>query len=543
MVQHVRTAPLPVNTPFIPEVYGFEEYAAYSIEPLAPVAGTGGDHNPSHVTVTGGGALPSMTGAPTLNAALGDGTTDATAAIQAAIYSAAVAGKPLLIPATSSFYRVTAPLTVSTSLIGVGGQPTIKTTSTAGDYQGVVLRLAQNFTGWIYNLHLQGTHNGTGGEYAHGISVGGVNGVTISGNLIEDVRGDAVADNAQENDSSAARNVLVKGNTFRHTQRCMVSLVNVADRWAVLDNFCDNTTPRVHPIDLEPWHAASLVTNVEVAYNKIVTPPNQAETDIGNYLGAIAVNAWFDPSPGSNIFVHHNYGSWPFANCVAIINNAGQFTNVLSEYNVQGDTAPGETPPLPGTWRFEVRDGDVLDFDTGNIGPGGEPNQRAEVRYTEGQNTRKGESPYNATPTTGRVVYRFRVKFDTNYPLDQLWATLVQFHPTDENWPVYSGASFPGIAIHGANIDFMKPFTPDSQNIARLPLVVDEWYDFMLDVNWTDSTAGYVRVYRDRALIGEYQGPTITAPYSYLKQGYYRDGSTATTGILFQTPLQLYYPR
>jgi hypothetical protein len=308
--------------------------------PPEPGMGTGTNQPPSYVSVTGGGPMPSLTGAP-VAACAGDGSADDTSCLQRAIDSAHQAGKPLLVPATASYYRITAPLTVTTSLIGTGGMPTIRQTSTCSSSSCVGLRLAAGMTGWIYNLHLVGAYTGSRGEYAHNISVGGVNGVTIKGNLLESPLGDCIADNAQESDgSAAARNVLIDGNTMVHSARCMVSMVNVSDRWAIMNNFLDDTTPWVSPIDLEPWQAASSITNVEVGYNRVTAPPNDVETQAGNYIGVVTASGWFDPNPGGNVYAHHNYGSWPFARFVAVTSNAGSFTNVVDVGNVQGSSAP-----------------------------------------------------------------------------------------------------------------------------------------------------------------------------------------------------------
>jgi hypothetical protein len=308
--------------------------------PPDPGMGTGTQRAPSYVSVTGGGPMPSLAGAP-VAACAGNGSTDDTSCLQRAIDAAHQAGKPLLIPATGSYYRLTGPLTVTTSLIGTGGMPTLRQTSTCATSSCVGLRLAAGMTGWIYNLHVVGAYTGSRGEFAHNISVGGVNGVTIKGNLLENPVGDCIADNAQENDGSAtARNVLIDANTMVHPARCMISLVNVSDRWAVLNNVMDDTTPWVSPIDLEPWQAPSLITNIEVGYNRITAPANAAETQAGNYIGVLTASGWSDPTPGANVYAHHNYGSWPFARFVAVASQAGSFTNVVDVNNVQGSSVP-----------------------------------------------------------------------------------------------------------------------------------------------------------------------------------------------------------
>jgi hypothetical protein len=299
--------------------------------------GTGGTKTPQYVDVTGGGAMPSTTNA-VVAACAGNGSTDDTSCLQNAANNARSQGRPLVIPATSSFYRITGPITVYGSVVGTGGMPTIKQTSTCSSASCVGLRLASGMTGWIYNLHLVGTHSGSNrGEFAHNISIGGVNGVTIKGNLLENANGDAVADNAQENDGAAtARNVLVDGNTMINPARCMVSLVNVSDRWAIMNNVMTDNAAFVSPIDLEPWRTQSYITNVEVGFNKVTTPANATETSLGNYVGVVTASGWFDPSPGSNVYAHHNYGSWPFSSFVKQANNAGSFANVVNTSNVQG---------------------------------------------------------------------------------------------------------------------------------------------------------------------------------------------------------------
>lgn len=303
--------------------------------------GTGTGYAPSYVSVTGGGAMPSTSGAVVASCA-GNGSTDDTSCLQSAANAAHSQAKPLVIPATSSFYRITAPITVYGSVIGTGGMPTIKQTSACSSASCAGLRLAAGMTGWIYNLHLVGAGSASArGEYAHNINVGGVNGVTIKGNLLENPMGDGIADNAQENDgASAARNVLVDGNTFVNWGRCMVSLVNVSDRWAIMNNLASDDVAYVSPIDLEPWHEASSITNVEVGYNKITTPANAAETSAGNYVGVVTVSGWFDSTPGANVYAHHNYGSWPFSSFVKSASNAGSFSNVVNVSNVQGSSPP-----------------------------------------------------------------------------------------------------------------------------------------------------------------------------------------------------------
>jgi len=309
-------------------------------------AGTGTTFAPQYVNVTGGGAMPNWAAGFTTTAT-GDGNTDDTNQLQTDLNTAAAQGKALILPATNAFYRITSALTVNTSVTsGVtsfGAVATIRQTTISSSAAYSIFRVAAGATCWIYNLRLQGAQivGGGRGEYAHCINLGGVNGVTIKGCLLEYPMGDCIADNAQENDGAAtARNVLVDGNTFLNWGRCMVSLVNVSDRWAMMNNLATDDVAYVSPVDLEPWHAASLITNIEVGYNKIVTPANSYETSIGNYVGVVTCSGWFDPNPGFNIYVHNNYGDWPFSNFVTLSSNAGSFTNVQQASNVRGNTVP-----------------------------------------------------------------------------------------------------------------------------------------------------------------------------------------------------------
>jgi hypothetical protein len=287
--------------------------------------------------------MPDTTAAHQASCA-GDGSTDDTSCLQNAINSAQSAGKPLLIPATSSFYKITSPLIVTTSLLGTNGMPTIRQTSTCNTLACVGLRLAQGLTGWIYNLHIVGTSgSGGSGEQAHNISIGGVNGVTITGNLLENAQGDGVADNSQEEDTAVAENVLVDNNTILNPYRCAISLVDQSDKWAIMNNEISVAVPYVSTIDLEPWRASSYITNIEVGYNHITTPANQTQTDAGNYVGIVTASGWSDPTPGNNVYAHHNYGSWPFSNFVYKTTAGGGgaggvFSNVVDASDVQGSS-------------------------------------------------------------------------------------------------------------------------------------------------------------------------------------------------------------
>lgn len=240
--------------------------------------------------------------------------------------------------------------------MGVGGMPTIKQTSRA-KYTST-LRCANNMTGWIYNLHIKGTFEGNnaaeaGNEWYHLINLGGVNGVTIKGNLLETPEGDCVTDNAQENDADQARNVLITNNTMLNPWRCNISFNCLTDRWAILNNYCTYSTRYVTPIDIGPWREQSYNQNIEIAYNNIYSPLAAREDATHFYNGIVALAGWFDPSPGGNIFVHHNYGDWgvPITKITGYKGAPSTWTNVLITNNIEGSTPPPssdvEAPGIP----------------------------------------------------------------------------------------------------------------------------------------------------------------------------------------------------
>jgi hypothetical protein len=191
-------------------------------------------------------------------------------------------------------------------------------------------------------------------------------------------------------------------------------------------------------------------------------------------------------------------------------------------------------------YAFTVKDGDVQTWDAHNVGPGGKPNERAEIGYAAAASGAKGNSPYNVTAQTGKQSYKMSVMFDqNNWPSNSRWATLLQFHPQDDGKG--GGFAFSGISVHGNSLDVMTPFSQDgNQFITRVPIKPGQWYDLRLDVNWSSKSDGYVKVYDGDKLLGEYHGPTAKdGAYYYLKQGYYRDGAISQTGTVYESPLQI----
>jgi hypothetical protein len=195
----------------------------------------------------------------------------------------------------------------------------------------------------IENLHLVGTYAGGGtspGAQSAGpnISLGNVSHVTIAGNVLEGAQGDAISDHQQELDGGAggAHDVLVAGNTLRRPYRCCLSLVEVVDRWAILDNVCEKEgNDSSSPFDWEPWRPESRVTNVELAWNRVTLWSGASPES-----PPLHVNGWFDPHPGGGIYTHHNYGAWPDNVHRDFVGTNGKWERVITHHNARGAAPP-----------------------------------------------------------------------------------------------------------------------------------------------------------------------------------------------------------
>ena len=328
--------------------------AAAPPPPAPGGVGAGTSYGPSYVmNVTGGGAMPSWTSNVISAAdygAKGDGSTDDTAALQNALNAGHAQGKPVVIPATSAFYKITTRLLVYGSLGGINGMPTLKVTSGSGTSTTSVVALAPGMTGWVYNLHLVGYYQTeapypAAGEWAMGINVGSVSGVTINRNLIENVMGDAIStDGASWDGGSGPVNVLVDGNSLVNPYRCAVAFCSkVQDRqWVIINNLVDKRNAYVSGLDFEP--EGGTITNVEFAYNKFAMAHNLTGGQNGS--DGKAASAWQNassPTPGGNLYLHHNYGTFGtgwWMSPISVKGGNGDWYNIVQSQNVEGASAP-----------------------------------------------------------------------------------------------------------------------------------------------------------------------------------------------------------
>jgi hypothetical protein len=294
--------------------------------------GTGNTFTAKYVTnVTGGGAFPDISNAYTCNCD-GTGATDATSCLQTALNTAGQ--KPLLVPYTSGFYKISRPLIIRGSVIGVGtGMPTIKQVNTSGTDGARIFVTAAGMTGWIYNVHLLGTNaNNYPPEFpqdAHNIDLNEANGVTIKSCLLENPIGDCIYGGW-----NGSKNILIDNNTLTESHRCALALVGINDRMVFINNLIiRNFYTLVMPaIDIEPNYPTNYISNIEIAYNKFITRAWAAQ--ILDMSGK---------SRGENIYVHHNYGDWGgtgLTNFFCWTNGARNWTNIVVINNAEGNAPP-----------------------------------------------------------------------------------------------------------------------------------------------------------------------------------------------------------
>lgn len=311
--------------------------------PAGSDVGTGAAHTASEMTnVTGGGPMPNWLGDVVQASCTGDGVADDTECLQAAADQARDQQKPLVIPASSAFYRTTQRITVYGSVGGVGGRPTLRSDAACGTGACGNLVLAPGFSGWIYNLHLVGTYElggETSGEWAHNIDIGSVTGVTIRSNLLENPMGDSMSNDSARFDggSQTANDVIVAGNTLRNPRRCAIGFVYDASGWVVIDNVIEKQNNYVSGIDYEPEvdqdGGPGHVADVEIAFNQFIMDnrtvnPERGADGKATFGWGVPDNGW----PGDHIVEHHNYGTFG----TGFWDKGGNFTNVSVHSNEEG---------------------------------------------------------------------------------------------------------------------------------------------------------------------------------------------------------------
>jgi hypothetical protein len=342
--------------------------------------GTGTSYSPIYMcasggtctgtAVTGGGTMPSTSGAPNADscttAVAGSGVCTCLNAL-----TSVTTTTPLVIHSgTYSWTGCT--LIVNRSLIGTdtgSGLPILSRTDFDPSTDGALMAVPQNSSArWIYGLELilpnpcyglgldcPSPGPGMDGvEYSTLIALGSVNGLTIANNLIQgggNGVNDMWIDHTESGSPSTpgARNVLIDGNTFQQQHRTCIDSTVSSNGWAAVNNSFTYTDGYVGPVDLEPYgdtFGTDVILNHEYSYN-IFTDPTPAYngtggnpcTGTGNcYVAGMISTGGTDGATGSNVYASHNYGSW--SPSVTFLYNT-EFNNVHDE----GNNIPGSTVP------------------------------------------------------------------------------------------------------------------------------------------------------------------------------------------------------
>lgn len=208
-----------------------------------------------------------------------------------------------------------------------------------------------------------------------------------------------------------------------------------------------------------------------------------------------------------------------------------QWANEKTPGNIQNVTGPDGVP----AYRFQVGKND----DPMNLASRA---PRSEFDQVDPEAQRLGVSPQKdrmITGNTGERWYKFDVYLpEGQFPKDQRWATLMQWHTHNTYAGGMNGSG--ALSVHKGFLDFSKPFAPSEDPLYRMPLPTNDWTRIGMHVNWSSGKDGFLQWYVDGKPVGElYRGPTVPeGAMHYLKQGYYRDYGTAhSTGVVFQTPM------
>ncbi|RKN74874.1 hypothetical protein [Paenibacillus ginsengarvi] len=225
--------------------------------------------------------------------AVGDGTADDTAGFQAA----AATGKPILVPAPSAYYKLSAPVELTNSIFGVG-MPEIRMDGPNGQlakrmflivgYQGGGLAVS--------GLYLNGGYStGTAGEWSHLVYVSYSKNVYVHNNWLHAPYGDCVYIGSDY--AAPCENVQVRENVLSNRRRCAVAVVS-GRKVRIACNVISDPYPYVAAIDLEPNSSSTgsdLVEDVWIegnefyseiyfvnSYNPNAAYPNRRITIAGN---------------------------------------------------------------------------------------------------------------------------------------------------------------------------------------------------------------------------------------------------------------------
>lgn len=217
--------------------------------------------------------------------AVGDGVTDDTDAFK----SAAATGKPMIIPSTLSFYKLTRPIMLTASMIGIGMPEIRMDTPDGSDLKRMLL--IHNYQGGglhITGLYLNGAYTtGTADEQSHLVRIANSVNVFVHNNVLHAPYGDCVYIGSDY--IAPSENVHIHDNVLSNPRRCAVAVVSGRKVW-ITGNVIKDPFPYVATIDLEPNSSTTgsdLVEDIWIAENEYYSEiyfinsfnPNAAHTN------------------------------------------------------------------------------------------------------------------------------------------------------------------------------------------------------------------------------------------------------------------------
>ncbi|WP_158302015.1 right-handed parallel beta-helix repeat-containing protein [Paenibacillus mesophilus] len=179
--------------------------------------------------------------------AVGDGTTDDTEAFR----NAALTGKPLIVPRTDAFYKVSGTVFIRNSIYGIG-MPEIRMEGADGTVGKRLLAIASYKGSGLHvtGLHLNGQYiGGSAGEQSHLLRVTDSRHVYIHHNRFDSAYGDCIYFGSDY--LGPCEDVHVYSNMLIDPWRCAVSVVSARRVW-VRDNVILDGFDYVASIDIEP---------------------------------------------------------------------------------------------------------------------------------------------------------------------------------------------------------------------------------------------------------------------------------------------------
>ncbi|WP_409345054.1 hypothetical protein [Paenibacillus sp. MBLB4367] len=179
--------------------------------------------------------------------AAGDGTTDDTAAFQAA----AAAGKTVIVPKPAAFYKLTGSVVLTGSIVGIG-MPEIRMDSPDGSVAKRMFRI-EGYAGsglTVTGLHLNGSYaGGSVNEQSHLLRIVNSRNVYVHNNTLDAPYGDCVYVGSDY--IAPSENVHIRENVLSNPRRCAVAVVSGRGIW-ICGNAISDPFPYVAAIDLEP---------------------------------------------------------------------------------------------------------------------------------------------------------------------------------------------------------------------------------------------------------------------------------------------------